>query len=1132
MNEKYISIDEIAAQYNVSESTVRRWIHSGKLVGHKAGIQWRFSSSMVKEAFEKGILSGGSRPAGINRVVKYNRIPEWARPVLTKWSEILGEFLRKTQPDHVIVNDRRGAKIWELLNQFQYVWGKNLWHSTAVTFMDSKELKRSFAKKKVLLFDEMMQHGKAMHELRALFEEIGSEVLSFVCIRRRSFFESDKLKEYKAFTCEDLSDSQFNDRAALVSRFVHLFEPPLDVDHFVIKCDLDANITIEQLLESLAKLGIAFLIWSPHGDHDFYAITLDRPQFFNASNNALSKKFVLIWDGPCKIRFYVNFNTKVCYCSFITYPSIRATKSIWEENEVAQLGPNGFDTTATKRYSHICIDLAISLFKDFLMAINIHDTGIRIGNSIPFDFNELIATFGAKKGNAIASEARGAIAQFSSKQLSFNAGMGTPPPLTMRVNGKWAELSYDVFQCRTALLRLYPSKSRELQAEESPTALLYREIFEKLPAYSESTIGRVLDYELDRGTIKPTVSVSEIPPQDSFQVARSFSRGEYGVWFEWDRMVLPSTELAIQRTLSLGPSLVEQFLQRRGIDYLTATQFNKLFTNLQHDLREHAHDMLYLAWKADKYGPVPVVPNEGNIMNYDAFLKGLNLLCEETDENEDKKVWRRRYKPPTVSDVPWRKLYKEKISPLTRNHVDGLVRLYCEIAKFKTSMPKSPGSSSLGVFKNPLVVLAAARNLETAYRCSWFELEDWRRHGKTLFSLLEPLAPVDSPADAPVLGRYTRLFAAPARLLYNKIQMYRTLPYLRQQIESLVGQENYGSLAEFILTTVDPEPIFETHQKYPMKNLEWACDVVRAFTSMVRQILTAVGLDYEARPRSGRSSAKGVRKDALLYLDELLSACPDLSVLRQEIIKAIQEANRGRLPDESAATLSKMFNLILAIFDGSQKMPDPRLQCERDYVRLSYRDGLLVRLREIKHPTPYAIAVSDIRNIRNLPRLGDILGISYDDALDNMLQWVARAAKKLTSQRKQVVLCGLPTDNIILVAPSADIILPACMDLIRETSRSFSKIDKKQLAHFGLLRIGISWHHPEAGEGFGGYRSGLIAYEIGDKSGRPLGTISVTEAIFERLSSEIKSEFAVSSKDKPNEQGNVYLRKWIPKRDL
>ncbi|OGW55480.1 MAG: hypothetical protein A2Y81_05030, partial [Nitrospirae bacterium RBG_13_43_8] len=161
MDKKFLTINDIANDLNVSTQTVRRWVSSGKLLGQRAGAQWRFDPSIVRNALEQGLLSGGSRPnPKPHSLQQYNESLEWARPLLALWRRFLEERLKEIQPDQVVVNDRRGAKIWSLIMEGRYNWGNNLWHSTAIEIMTPAELQRIFGRRRVLLFDEMMQHGR------------------------------------------------------------------------------------------------------------------------------------------------------------------------------------------------------------------------------------------------------------------------------------------------------------------------------------------------------------------------------------------------------------------------------------------------------------------------------------------------------------------------------------------------------------------------------------------------------------------------------------------------------------------------------------------------------------------------------------------------------------------------------------------------------------------------------------------------------------------------------------------------------------------------------------------------------------------------------------------------------------
>ncbi len=459
----------------------------------------------------------------------------------------------------------------------------------------------------------------------------------------------------------------------------------------------------------------------------------------------------------------------------------------------------------------------------------------------------------------------------------------------------------------------------------------------------------------------------------------------------------------------------------------------------------------------------------------------------------------------------------------------GLVRLYAAIQQeCKTTRPSDPRSSGISIFQDPLVVLATARNEDIAYKCGWFEVHDWRAKGQVLFPVLNAVALSGARSAKPFLNRRLENFAAPARLLFDKIEMYRNIPYLRQQIEGLVNKGDFEA-GIVLLETIDTEPKFESHSTRPIQNLEWACAIMRAFSSMTRQVLAACNLDVDERREHEKVDDKGLPKDASFYLEELLTSCPELRILEKALRTCVAESRHGLLTENIASCLSETFHFILSVFDSQQRIPDPRPNYERNRERLQTRDGLLTRLREIALPQPYAVTVADIKNLQNLPRVGDIFGVSYDQALDNLLSWVERAARDVAGRHHDIVLGGLTADNVILAGPSADGILLGTLDLIRKTTRRLAAVDLHQFAAFGLLRIGIAWRQDAMGGEHQGVRPGLIAHDIGDKPGRDLGVISITKAVYDRLSPQYQSEFSETGED--SGQGSVFVRQWNSDRD-
>jgi len=658
--------------------------------------------------------------------------------------------------------------------------------------------------------------------------------------------------------------------------------------------------------------------------------------------------------------------------------------------------------------------------------------------------------------------------------------------------------------------------------------LLYR-----IPQFSEPTVGCAFDNDLDTGTAKPLVWVDQVE-RDGVQIIkvwRGFSRGEFGPWFEWQRPVLSHQDIVIQRTLGFGPTVVQNFLKKTGESQMKATHFDKVFANLQHDLREDAHDLFYLGWRPYKYGPVPVVPvvsSSGEFMEFQRFLVDTGCLIE-TKERHGTQVWR-RYSPASDVEVPWHELYKLRTGSVTRSHVAGLVRLYAAIQKeCDTTRPSTPGVSSMSFLQDPLVVLSAARNEKIAYTCGWFEVHDWRAKGELLFALLGGIATVQARSSKPFLKKHLEDFAAAARLLFDKIEMYRNLPYLRQQIVNLLSHADFEA-GEVLLETIDPSPKFDAQSEWPMRNLEWACRIMRAFSSMIRQVLTPCGLDVDERTGLEKIDDKGLPKDAFYYLNELLINCPELRVLEDDLRTGITDSAKGYLTEDISKCLFRTFSFILEMFDQQQRIPDPRPQCERNRERCQARSDIVTALKGIEMPQPYALAISDIKNLRHLPRLGDILGISYEDAMDNLLLWVEKIARDVAKRHANIHFGGRTADSIILVGLDVDEVYLSTLDLIKDTTRCLCQIDYNQFALFGLLRTGIAWRDDRMSDEYIGVQPGLAAYELANIHGQALGAINVTKAVLDRLSAKHRSSFKPSSNG--CRQGKVFVRYWESEKDM
>ncbi len=1151
MSTEFFTVDDVARYFNVSESTVRRWIQSGRLQGQKAGVQWRFDRNLVMGAFEQGLLSGATDPAsGRSPTISHSNPPAWATLLLSSWKASLESCLRELQPDHVIVNDRRGAKVWQMMMPNTFEWGRNLWHSTAVHIMKEAELRRTFRRKKVLLFDEMMQYGRAMHDMRLKLQDIKATVNSFVCICRRSHSESGETLECRACICENLADLEFGRRATAISRLLGLSNPPLDVDHLVVRGKIAQNLSAELIIQKLANWGRAFVVTrpDPECDRDLLAISLDRPQFFDTGTIDLGHDFHVFWDGPCKIRLYLNPQTGDCFVAFIVYPRIIATAAAWSDaffeasdkllfskESTLKSVTSIYAGPMTRIYENLCIEFAIGLLHDFRTSGAAENVGICLRNTPDaLDVGQLRATFGLDRGTEIEKKVRTILSEAHAGKRLFSRQPVSPPSLSVRETGRLSACSHDVFACRLNFLDIVPLKSIDSSGNTKEPPITYATLVRQLEAYSESAIGRVLDYEIDWGTIKPAVYTKDsYDEKETFiEVERGFYRGEF------DPPLAPEDgsshihdDNIMRQTLAICPTALEQFLKRVQKSSIGATHFAKLFANLWEDWPKKNFVALYYFLQPYKYGPIPVVDrmtSSGAYQRLEDFLLQHGCIVESKKPHGSKV--HRAFKPNDRSIFTWRTIYDTRIDGATKAYLSGLVRMYAAIQEnCETRRFSREGTSGFSVFRDALVVLASSRNQKRTYECGLFELEDWREKGERLFETLKVMALNERHYNEPVLEPALSNFAEPAALLFNKIEMYRNIPHLRQQIEILRDSGDY-EMTHVVLETVDVEPCIESKSEYPVGNLEWACRIMRPFSSFARQLLTRCGLDVDRRADSEKVDHTGRPKDASYYLADLLKNAPELEPWDTDLQDCIKRANQGILTTAIAESLSRTFQLILGLFDAGKRIP--RIASRRgDILREDRHLALIACLQEITLPDPYAVAIADTKPFVGMARLISRLTYSdVDEMVASLHGKLKTCAEKASNIFPDVHFAGQTSDTVILAGPNPENVFLCALDLIRRATQIIEH-DVSELRTFGLLRVGIAWHQRQLGHGYGWIRPGMTAHQIGDKRERKIGDVAITEAIRQRLAPECQQQFSLVD-DETCEQGQVYIRHWNRNIDM
>jgi excisionase family DNA binding protein len=1097
---RLLTIEDVARRLNVSTSTVRRWVASRKLPGHKAGAQWRFEADTVDALFRQGVLAAANPAPDPKPSVGLD-------PTLVLWKRILEQHLADWEPEHVVVNDRRGAKVWDLLGVRSFTWGRNLWHSLATGLMTPADVKAHFGGCRVLLFDEMMQHGEEMHRLRARLESAKAQVSSFVCMRSRSHALSGKLKEYQALYCEDLSDREFSERAALISRVLSAAAPPLDVDHLVLRGRFSSDRTDEEISMALSRWGMPFVAWHPGKENAFRALTLDRPQFINTAAVAGKYDLTFRWDGPCKLRFYVEPESRAAHCSFVVYPRLSGPAQAWGKVLPDDVRPALYSASLDDRrhavrlaYWMVCLDLAVQALRDVLSSGAAHEAGFHFDN-LGDTADHMRATFGPALGSQLASDVRQALTVV--RQTALFGDIGPPPPLFVRSGSdpsasdpSASGVDHDFFACRNRFFELVPRRYTE-QGEASNEPIAYRELMEGLPAYDEFMVSQVLDRELDQGTTSPRVVVDLTGSEHA--AWRGFCRGEFSVWSEADAGPKTHADQAIERTLLVAPAVVDTFIRltggpsdASGVQYMVNTDFDKVFVNLQHDLPPNQRDVLFMSWMPYRFGAVPILPvpaTGGAPRRLERFLTENGVLTEWTCGRQS------RYRAAQGWGANWRDR-KDIVDPHLMLTVSGLVKVY---ARIKRDIPGG------------LIALASARDRRTAYTCGWYHVQDWLEAGEVLFPFLRTFAetPTALAAVPPTRGtgsltsRLHRL-AEPGALLEQKLKMYRQLPAMRRKMQEWAQPDDELSLAaEAVLARMDAEASFEsgvlssrgTDRDYPIHNLAMACAAMRNFTSMTRQLLTQCGLERDPRP----GSASGAAKNAPAFTSGLLSSWPHLAPhLEEPLSRCLDIANEGALTRELADLLARAFTFIAQSLRDGDLLPDPRPQAEVGRIReqtnlrvaRTHRaaravqtDQLLQRLLSqlVTRADPSYIAVANVV----APE------VSPDVEAGAMAEELAGEFDGLTVDTGAVAIGFL-----LLSHDDPDLLLAAARYLLDTLEARFRR--------HGLgnqSRCAIAYRDPNltGGSDWSGIRPGMVAHDLAFRQGLPLGALVVTGEVKTRL---------------------------------
>jgi len=926
---------------------------------------------------------------------------------------------------------------------------------------------------------------------------------------------------------EDLDDDDFSTAAVFLSRLLARRTPPMDVEHVVIQSPCDCDWTNFEIVRKLMDFGQAEAIWSADegetGTVD--AFTLNRPSFFDPARIELPEGISARWDGPVKVRGYYQPISSRMVLAFICFPTLDGSSDAWAQAVAERkvrfgAGPEPLSEPTKgdleQAYVDICTNVSVELLRHAVEAGLLEQLRMTKASGLPQ--SQMVSVFGPRRGRQLTKDIGMALRLSISRSL-FPSAMEGQVPAFLDPERPIVHL-VDRADAREAVLAVVPSHWID-ESDEVSEPVSYMELLRRTAPADECSISCALDYELDVGTVQPANDVRQ--SDEKIILQRAFWRGEYDGkhLHTYDDVVMRRTRVVCTNTFAL-------WLRSRNQTDEGELNIAKLYANLVHDWGSDVPP-LAMQWTAWKFGAVPNLPPPADRYLLPILVRSGCLSMTRATRDQ------RRYSPKDLHR--WTELFKQPLcSGTVTARVKGLVKAYSAIQRRCKSTRELPSSTELKVFSDPLVVLASARNEQTAYICAQFEILLWIQIGVEQFfpNLSDAASLSDSTAALDFLRPAAKEFAQAARFLYEKLGMYRNLPELRRQVVEVFEQEALEA-GDIILDTIESPPRFSRdplETRYPVGLLEWAVDIIRPFTSLLRQVLTAANIERDTRKPDEREfvSDDGVRrtKDAGYYLQILISKAPELSSTAAVLQLAVDAIGRERcLTPKVAEALRSAFLEIVKLLKA--RLPDLENPTAFD-DRRQRRDGDLIKCSRLiaQRSRSGYVAVGDFYNFARLATVAPFAADAQDIA-ERIQEWIQQSAESVVaSGTGDVHIIGINSDTVVLAGPHADEVV---LNIIRLRERLTTELHSwdEQVGNSAIhfMRFGIAQYDSSTSGATAPMPAVVVAYRLAERHGSQRGSIIVTSFVRKALSDSLARAFPRESewKEVPS-QGSVWS--WNP----
>jgi hypothetical protein len=1033
--------------------------------------------------------------------------------------------------------DRRGAKMFALLQIDGFVSGRNVWHSNAIQNLSDSQLRKQFRGAHVVVFDEMVQHARKMASLRHRLESQGILVSSICLIRRRSHFLEGEVHDPTIHPIDDLDEEEFSAAATFLSRLLARRDPPMDIDHVVISGTAE-EMTVLEMIDALSDVGTCEMVWEADDLGTCNAFTLDRPRFFDLDRVQLPPGVRAVWDGPVKIRFYHDPSTARVVSSFIAFPSLFGGRDAWGSLLERTLVRNGAlreeISDALSRFSQspaespelklayvdLCTDISVELASQALEAGVFR--ALHTKRLSTLSDGQMASVHGTQRGKALGRAIRAALRRDVCASL-FSPTRRVPLSVGSRRDVNRIGTRHEA---RDALLAVVPLRwNLEEFSDKQSEPIAYAEIMDRTSPLDESTVSMAADYELDVGTVQPTQRVTFAGTE--IRVSRCFWRGEYD-----GKHLQTFDDEVIRRTRVVCANALDRWLALRNSKDETELHVAKLFANLVHDWDDELPPIA-MSWIPYKFGAVPNLPPPP-----DRYLLPV-LVKSDCIAFHEKQVGSRRQKRYFPSQqVRWQTLFRPPLCPgSVTSRVKGLVKAYVAIQEECHTTREKSSAGDLSTFADPLVVLASARNEQTAYRCAQFEIAYWLQVGNEhFFPDLGDFVAMGGASGHNGLRIWISEFAKASRFLFEKINMYRHLPELRQQLCELFERRALDA-GDIVLDSVDSTIRMAnsfSESPYPIGLLEWAMGIIRPFTSLTRQLLTAAGLERDTRPDQDRFITRGdgsrEEKGPEYYLEELIHNAPELKSQAPSLAMAIEEVKGASTVTESALnSLRAGFSAISRLL--KREIPDLEHLAEFADRRQKHEGGLAKMGKDLLRFGQGYVLVADFYNFVHFISNAATIGLGNPlEVAERVQEWVTHATEDVVKVvgKEKITYVGFNSDTIVVAASGAADVFSIAVELCNKLKADTGAWDRDiATAAIYYLRLGIARFEEALSGPTSAIPAVLLAYKIAEGHRKPRGTLTITNAVYQALPGSAQAIFSAPfpCESTPN-QGEVRI--WSP----